>query len=226
MAVSDWTAEHDNKLREMLHDGLHARPLIQNEMESFVLQLTSRITYHATFHQRPSKEIHRIKNKVRRYREQNSSLSIDQALEKIGDMEGGRIILTHLEEVYRVYGLFCEYVKRSPGLHLKGQPDDHNKKDPNTSDDTGYRGLHQVVEIRLYGDRWFPFEVQFHTGIQAVWADIDHVIYENYSKLNLSPGIRDRMKSIAETLHESTLMLQEVEGEVQNLLVKAPTPGP
>lgn len=219
-----WTSADESKLREMLHNGLHARPLIQNTMESFVLQLTGLITYHATFRQRPSKEIYRIKDKVERYCRKDPSLSIDQALDKVGDIEGGRLMLTHLEEVYRVYGLFCECVKRSPRLRLKGPLDDHNKKDPSVSDDSGYRGLHQVVKIRLYGDRWFPFEVQFHTGLQAIWADIDHIIYENYSKLD--PTIRDRMKSIAESLHELTLMLQEVEQEVQEVLAEPPSPAP
>jgi ppGpp synthetase/RelA/SpoT-type nucleotidyltranferase len=146
---------------------------------------------------RPGKRLSRALRKVTAVLQNDPAKTVEQAIDLVKDWASGRFLILHLEDVAIAHQVCCDFIKKNQrAAKLDGDPQDYNA----APKESGYRGLHQGIMIKIGTKEWFPFELQFLTFLQADWAYKEHLVYENPNKY--SAQVKDKLKNLSDQLHQ------------------------
>lgn len=135
------------------------------------------------------KRLHSIRRKLLRHKEQGGSTR----LSKMDDIIGLRVVCAHFNEAL----LFSDRLKVAGGK-IK----DYVKR----PQDTGYRAVHHIVDIRQDlptcppQPKNFTFEVQIRTHYQNLWAIWSESCGESAKEGKASPEIHDHLLDLSGTI--------------------------
>lgn len=136
----------------------------------------------ALYLRREGKRRSRTIFKILKYQREDPELTLQEAVDKVTDFAGGRLLVHHLKDTAKLYGYICERVSARDDIQLVGSCDDCI----NTPRDTGFRALTQSTLFRISETEWFPFEIQIMTFLQYDWGEKQHIAYEHPGPIPIS----------------------------------------
>ncbi|MCI6824813.1 GTP pyrophosphokinase family protein [Ruminococcus sp. YE282] len=129
--------------------------------------------------------------------------TIENALTKIHDAVGVRIICSFVDDVYTIVNM----VRSMEGLEIFEEKDYIANPKPN-----GYRSFHIIVffNVNLPGEtKRVPIEIQIRTIAQDCWAALEHSLHYKKEIKNVEL-IQDELKRCAEEMASTDLTMQTV----------------
>ena len=160
-------------------------------LKLFIARLNATSGRTALLVSRKTKRVSRVIQKHKQY--VADGCSEEEAIKKIRDLAGSRILVCCLRDVNYAHELFCKYIERRKRVCLvDGDCESHSR-------DTGYRALHQNTLVKLRNSNWFPFEVQFLTFVQHTWDQIQHPVFE--SPPLYSEELRSGLRALSDEFH-------------------------
>jgi ppGpp synthetase/RelA/SpoT-type nucleotidyltranferase len=136
------------------------------------------------------------------------------ALQRCGDLIGGRVVCNNIEDVYR----FTELLKERLGGYLEWFEVQDQIKSPNA---TGYRALHVNLRLNVGEHPFTPdligCEIQIRTRLQDAWAELAHD--DIYKQPTLPDGLRQRAKDLAELLAAADKIAADVRSQATREVV-------
>ncbi|MDO4829866.1 MAG: GTP pyrophosphokinase family protein [Clostridia bacterium] len=129
--------------------------------------------------------------------------TIDNALTKIHDAVGVRVICSFVDDVY----LIADMLRATEGFDVLEEKDYISKPKPN-----GYRSYHMIVyfDVSLPGEtKHVPVEIQIRTIAQDCWAALEHTLHYKKEIKNVEL-IRKELKRCAEEMASTDLTMQTV----------------
>ena len=137
----------------------------------------------------------------------NLKITLENALTKIYDAAGVRIICSYIDDVYHV----AEMLKKCHGFEVVREKDYIKSPKPN-----GYRSYHIVFKLSLdvAGDLHPIFiEVQIRTIAQDFWSSLEHEI--KYKKNIINPElISQELKRCADQIATTDLNMQTIKNMI------------
>lgn len=137
----------------------------------------------------------------------NLKVTLENALTKIYDAAGVRIICSYIDDVYHV----AEMLKKCHGFEVVKEKDYIKNPKPN-----GYRSYHIVFKLSLdvAGDIHPIFiEVQIRTIAQDFWSSLEHEI--KYKKNIINPElISQELKRCADQIATTDLNMQTIKNMI------------
>jgi len=129
--------------------------------------------------------------------------TVENALTKIYDAVGVRIICSFVDDVYTL----VEMIKSVGSLEIIEQKDYIASPKPN-----GYRSYHMIImfPVNLPGEcRRVPVEIQIRTIAQDCWAALEHTLHYKKEIKNVEL-IQKELKRCAEEMASTDLTMQTV----------------
>ena len=147
-----------------------------------------------------------IKEKLKR---KGFEVTLENALSKIYDAAGVRIVCSYIDDVYQV----VEMLKKSKDLEIVKERDYIKDPKPN-----GYRSYHIVFKLVLdiAGDEYPIFvEVQVRTIAMDFWSSLEHQM--KYKKNIENPElIAEELKRCADQIATTDLNMQTIRKMINN----------
>lgn len=147
-----------------------------------------------------------MKEKLKR---KGLNVTLDNALTKIYDAAGVRIVCSYIDDVYQV----VEMLKKSKDLEIVKERDYIKDPKPN-----GYRSYHIVFKLVLdiAGDEYPIFvEVQVRTIAMDFWSSLEHQM--RYKKNIKNPDlIAEELKRCADQIATTDLNMQTIRKMINN----------
>ena len=147
-----------------------------------------------------------MKDKVKR---KKLAVTLDNALTKIYDAAGVRIICSYIDDVYHV----AEMLKKCHGFEVIREKDYIKNPKPN-----GYRSYHIVFQLSLdVSGEIHPIfvEVQIRTIAQDFWSSLEHEI--KYKKNIKNPElISQELKRCADQIATTDLNMQTIKNMISS----------
>jgi len=147
-----------------------------------------------------------MKEKLKR---KGLKVTLDNALSKIYDAAGVRIVCSYIDDVYQV----VEMLKKSKDLEIVKERDYIKDPKPN-----GYRSYHIVFKLVLdiAGDEYPIFvEVQVRTIAMDFWSSLEHQM--RYKKNIKNPDlIAEELKRCADQIATTDLNMQTIRKMINN----------
>lgn len=147
-----------------------------------------------------------MKEKLKR---KGLNVTLDNALSKIYDAAGVRIVCSYIDDVYQV----VEMLKKSKDLEIVKERDYIKDPKPN-----GYRSYHIVFKLVLdiAGDEYPIFvEVQVRTIAMDFWSSLEHQM--RYKKNIKNPDlIAEELKRCADQIATTDLNMQTIRKMINN----------
>mgnify|MGYP003303085021 CR=1 FL=1 len=147
-----------------------------------------------------------MKDKLKR---KKLAVTLDNALTKIYDAAGVRIICSYIDDVYHV----AEMLKKCHGFEVIREKDYIKNPKPN-----GYRSYHIVFQLSLdVSGEIHPIfvEVQIRTIAQDFWSSLEHEI--KYKKNIKNPElISQELKRCADQIATTDLNMQTIKNMISS----------
>ena len=147
-----------------------------------------------------------MKDKLKR---KKLAVTLDNALTKIYDAAGVRIICSYIDDVYHV----AEMLKKCHGFEVIREKDYIKNPKPN-----GYRSYHIVFQLSLdVSGEIHPIfvEVQIRTIAQDFWSSLEHEI--KYKKNIKNPELNSQeLKRCADQIATTDLNMQTIKNMISS----------
>lgn len=132
---------------------------------------------------------------------------VEEAVEKIEDIAGIRLICQFVEDINRV----VEIIKERTDMTVLTEDNyvEHQKK-------SGYRSYHMIVSYTvqtIFGVKEIPVEIQIRTMAMNFWATIEHSLQYKY-KGNMPEEIRTRLSNSAAAVLSLDTEMSSIREEV------------
>lgn len=135
----------------------------------------AQLRHKAQYFRREEKLHSRITSKVQRYQKENPQLTLREAVNKVTDFSGGRLVVHFLRDTANLHRYICCNVSARNDIKLVEPCNDCI----HTPRATGFRAITQLTLFRISNTEWFPFEIQIMTFLQHDWGEKQHIAYES-----------------------------------------------
>ncbi len=147
---------------------------------------------------------------IKKLQKKNLDLTIENAVERLTDIAGIRVICSFISDIYEVAEMFTKQDDIEV-IEIKDYI-----KNPKPS---GYRSLHMLVKVPVFFScerKELIVEVQLRTIAMDFWASLEHQIY--YKKdINNASDIQNRLRSCADQITALDIEMEDIHKTLQKL---------
>lgn len=140
----------------------------------------------------------------------NLTFSTETAMKTLMDIAGIRVVCHYIEDIYNV----AELLTSQDDITLVKRKDYIKNPKPN-----GYRSLHIVINVPVFlaeKKEIVPVEVQIRTIAMDFWASLEHQL-KYKSDDGEYDSLYDELKSIADTIADTDIKMQNISKRLKNL---------
>lgn len=151
---------------------------------------------------------HRVKTPescLNKLQKKKSSISKEDAIERLNDIAGVRVVCSFLDDIYKL----AEILEEEPDWEVVKRKDYVRK--PKSS---GYQSLHLIMLVPVNENEKRKVEIQIRTQAMNFWAVVEHhFVYKkgNYEKVQFEKDLKECAKAIYKIDKKMLLIREKME---------------